>query len=79
MTLDKLIEDLHADGDSLIKLVELLSNLKRVPELIDKQDQIIRLLQEGASSHDFRLHVLGVIDRLNTVSEDSNLKGKEES
>lgn len=79
MTLDKIIADLQADGDSLSKLVELLVNLKRVPELINKMDQVIRLLQERDSSDDFRLYVLGVVERLNKLSEVNNTKGKEET
>lgn len=79
MTLDKIIADLQADGDSLSKLVELLVNLKRVPELINKMDQVIRLLTERDSSDDFRLYVLGVVERLNKLSEVNNTKGKEET
>lgn len=79
MTLDKIIQDLQADGDALMKLVTLLQNLGRVPELIDKLDQVIRLLKEGKSSDDFRLYVMGVAERLHALGETTNTKGKEEN
>lgn len=77
LAIDKILEDLRDDKNSLNALISLLENLGKIPEILDNQRKILRLLEQG-SSEEFRQHVQQVVNRLNAMGENKNLMGKEE-
>lgn len=80
MFVDKILDALKDDKNSIDKLVEIFEAVKLVPQILEKQDQIIVLLkQQGGMSPDFRALLLRDIENLNKLGESNTSKGKEET
>lgn len=77
LAIEKILEDLKDDRNSLSTLIGLLDNITKIPEILENQKKILSLLEQSSSSEEFRQHVLSVANRLNVLGEDNNSKGKE--
>ena len=80
MFVDRVLESLRDDKNSIERLIELFQSLNDIPKILKNQETIIELLKRNSGmSPEFRALLLSGIEKLNKLGEDNNSKGKEET
>lgn len=72
LAIEKILEDLKCDRNVITSVIELIENVSQIPQILENQQKILRLLQgEGddcGSTNEFRQHIIQTVRRLNGLA-----------